>query len=210
MMRRCAPPAFISISIIAICAALFFAPAGPPCARAAPPRESPKPFETISIEIRFLAAAADETFERYWDPGPGALVGAAAPFYAGFVEMGVHLFENKKSDPEVPAFDAYYLYLGWGYEWTLPLDLRAGGALRAGGLYMDFDDPALPSEGRTESELAIGFDARLRYPLSSGWSILVGGDYRRILTQKPIDYYFFGAGAAYAFETPGSLAGFLE
>ncbi len=75
---------------------------------------------------------------------------------------------------------------------------------------MDTDDPDLAKEVRTESEIGLGLQTRLGYPLSRGWSILVTGDYRRIYTHKRIDYLFIGGGVSYKFESPGWLREFLE
>ena len=172
--------------------------------------QSTRPFETLTVGAHFLAGSGDDTFEQYWTPAFGGRIELATPFYAGVIQVGAHIFNNESVSDDLLSFSTVFLYLGWGYEWRLPLDARLFAGVQAGGSHMDTDDPDLPVEGQKESEIGLGLQARLGYPISRRWSVQVTGEYRRIYTYKRIDYLFVGGGVNITFESPRWLREFLE
>ena len=207
MMKLPAHPKFPPFTFILFClfALVMFLPAV-----RANAGEHAEPFETITLGAHFVTGSGDDTFERFWKPSAGGRFELATPFYAGIIHTGVHIFNNDNVTDDVLSFSTVFLYLGWGYEWRFPFGVEWFAGFQAGGFHMDTDDPDLVKEVRTESEIGLGLQTRLGYPLSRGWSILVAGDYRRIYTHKRIDYLFIGCGVSYTFESPGWLREFLE
>ena len=172
--------------------------------------EKPEAFETITLGAQFIYGTASEEFADIWDPSNGALVLIDSPFYLGAVEVGIHLFRNNNLSSDVPPFRSVNFFLGWGIEWALPLRIGWFTGIRAGGLYMNFDDDDVADEVKTESELAFGLSTALRYPLGDRWSVLVSGQYLRVFTYHRIEYSFFGAGVSRSFTMPRGLREFLE
>lgn len=194
-------------TFVSFCLLAFLVTLCPARANADPDK---KPFETITLGAHFITGSADDTFEQFWKPTNGARFELSTPFYAGIVQAGVHLFNNDNVTDDLLSFSTAFLYLGWGYEWRLPLDVRWFAGVQAGGSHMDTEDPNLPEEGQKESEIGVGLQTRFDYPLGRGWSVLVTGDYRRIYTHKRINYLFIGGGVSYTFESPNWLREFLE
>ncbi len=167
-------------------------------------------FQTITLGAQFTVNVGRTSFNEFWDPSNGGLFQIDMPFYLGIVQTGVHFFSNNSLAADVPPFDSVNLYLGWGYEWALPLRLGWFAGVRAGGFYMNFDDDAIADEVKTESELGVGLNTALRYPLDERWSVLVSAEYLEVFTRRRIEYGFVGIGLSRTFTTPRPLREFLR
>jgi hypothetical protein len=173
-------------------------------------KNSPQPFESIAVGVQFLEGAALGSFDEYWDPTAGGRLEFGTPFYAGVLRAGGHLFGHDSVAPTVPGFLAVYGYLGWAYEWRLPMRFAWSSGVQAGIMYMDFDDDTVHEARRTETEIAFGVDSQVRYGFAARWSAVVTGEYRVVLTDRPIEYVFGGVGLVRTFVTPKWLREFLE
>jgi hypothetical protein len=172
--------------------------------------DKPAAFETITLGVEFIAGSASESFGDMWDPSNGGLFRIDTPFYLGTAEVGVLVFNNNNLSSSVPPFRSVNFFLGWGFEWALPLRFAWFTGVRAGGFYMDFDDDEVADEVKTESELAFGLSTALRYQLGERWSVLASAQYLKVYTHHRIEYGFFGFGVSRTFTTPGGLREFLE
>ena len=175
-----------------------------------PASHAEKPFDTITLAIQGVGATALGSFTDDWDPSPGGRVELVTPVYAGIARAGVHVFHHDAVDPAVPAFGSVYAYLGWAYEWKLPLSLMGSAGVEIGVAHMLFDDESTDSARREETELGFGITPQLAYALTPCWSVLVTGEYRQILTSRPIEYVLYGVGLSRTFSTPDWLKEFLE
>jgi hypothetical protein len=209
MTRSEAPknPFFLVLSLLFIIESLFSAVEARP---ETPATDARKPFDTITLTVQVVGATALGSFTDYWDPLPGGRVDVVTPVHAGIARAGVHVFGHDAVDPTVPAFGSVYAYLGWAYEWKLPLSLAGAAGVEMGVAYMLFDDESTDSAREAETELGFGITSQLAYAFTPCWSVLITGDYRQILTYRPIEYVFYGVGLSRTFSTPGWLKEFLE
>lgn len=167
-------------------------------------------FDTITLAVEGVGSAALGSFGESWDAGFGARVHLSTPFYAGLAGAGVHVFGHDALAPDLPEFDAAYVYLGWAYGWTLPRRILLGAGFRLGIQYMKFDDEYTPSPRATELETGFAFASEISYAVSARWSLVFDAEYRKVLTRQPIEYVFAGVGLGRAFVTPRWLKEFLE
>ena len=169
-----------------------------------------EPFETITLTVHAVGSAALGSFTDNWDPSAGARVELSAPAYAGLARAGVHVFGHEALSPKVPSFDSAYVYLAWAYEWAAPLDLAWAAGARMGAVYMRFDDETTPRARRFETELGFGVASTLTYALAPDWSVVLQGEYRKVLTKQPIEYVLLGVGLGRTFSTPRWLRELLD
>lgn len=175
-----------------------------------PASDTHKPFETITATVDVVGSAALGSFNDNWGPSVGGHVEFATPVYAGIARAGAHLFNHNAVNPAVPAFQTAWVCLGWTYEWRLPLRLAWGAGVEMGVAHMVFDDESTPRAREKETELGFGVTLQLAYAFTPCWSVVFTGEYREVLTKRPIEYVFYGVGLGRRFTTPRWLKEFLD
>ncbi|MGD2216900.1 MAG: hypothetical protein PVJ64_09090, partial [Gemmatimonadales bacterium] len=138
---------------------------------------------------------------------PGAELAAETPFHFGTVEAGLHYGTFDGIEPAQPDFDSFFLFLGWGYDWSMTSRLSWYNGLRLGSMLMGFD--AQP-RGLSEQEFGTGLGSRLRYEIAAGWSLDLSARYRVVFTHERLRLFFIAGGIGRSFKTPRWLKEFLQ
>jgi hypothetical protein len=176
----------------------------------APAEESDDAFAYTQVGVFLDGPVANDDFNEFWQPKLGATVELEMPFYIGNVRLGLQSFKNSSKQTNVPSFRSTYLSLGWAFELGIPLGLQWSNGFNAGAFFMDLSDDPFTDFEDTESELGLGVVTRLRYPIGSAWSALLGVEYRVIYTSRRIEYGFLSVGVSRTFGTPRWLKEFLD
>jgi hypothetical protein len=164
-------------------------------------------FETLRLDLSLVANVNRNTFHDYWSPSPGAELAVETPFHFGTVEAGLHYGTFDGMEPAQPDFDSFFLFLGWGYDWSMTPRLSWYNGLRLGSMLLKFDTPR---GGLDEQEFGIGLGSRLRYGIAGGWSIDLSARYRVVFTHERLRLFFVAGGISRSFKTPRCLKEFLE
>ena len=160
-------------------------------------------FDSVNLALGGVAPVG-EAYSGLWDAGLGPSTRAAAPFYAGRLEIGLHAFPNASDEPDLPDFLALRGAVGWGVPLELALDLRLVAGLATGALMMRFDseDGRFGGALQNETELTTTFYARLDRPIRSPLRAFVAFDYTHVYTAEPIRLSFIQAGLSIETTTP--------
>ncbi len=170
-------------------------------------QELARDFDTLTVQLRAVANINHNTFHRFWDPGPGLELNVQAPLNVGKIEAGVHYAGFNAKTAEQPDFEAFFPYLGWGYDARLSSRFSWYNGIRAGSLLMRFD---IDADNPTEQELGLGLVSLLSYRLSGAWSIDVSTRYRVVFTHERLRLVFFAAGLGRDFAAPAWLKSLFE
>ncbi len=170
-------------------------------------QESARAFDTLTVQLRATVNVNRNTFHRYWDPGPGLEFNVQTPLNIGKLEAGLHYsgFDGKRA--EQPDFNAFFPYLGWGYDAALSNRVSWYNGVRAGSFFMRFD---IDEENRTEQELGLGLVSLLSYRLGGAWSLDVSARYRVVFTHERLRFVYLAVGLGRAFAAPAWLKDLLE
>lgn len=170
-------------------------------------QQSGSAFDTLTIAVHAVANVNRNEFHDYWEPRPGLEIQFTTPFYLGTGEAGVHYAGFEAKHPEQPDFTTLFVYLGWGYEWSIVERLGWYNGLRTGSFIMVFDSP---EERLSEQEFAFAFNSQARYRLTGRWALEIAARYRIVFTHERLRYVFLAAGISHSFGTPQWLRDFLD
>lgn len=169
-----------------------------------------QPFGTLEVGLSGVGTFGEAPYTDFWEPGPGAAIRVATPFYLGHVAAGVYVARHASVEGvEVPDFLALYFFGTWGVEVPLPGGLRLEPGVHAGLFRMEFDTDDAPAV-RNEAELAVGPELWLSVPVGRGWRVRAGGGTARLFTFERIDLRFAQVGVSRTLRTPGWLRDILR
>ena len=152
-------------------------------------------------------------FLSSWDSEPGLHLEFRTPFYAGDLQAGARYarFSNSPDFPDYSDFDSFFIYMGWGYAFTIKDWISAGPGLRFGTTFFQYDEAKIytrPNVGweydfdTNESEFAYELLFRSNFRISKHVSAHAELTYNRTLTFHPIIQNYITAGFTYTFGSP--------
>lgn len=144
-----------------------------------------------------------------WIAEPRIEAFVSAPFHFGRVEIGAMQHNYEPLDDDLPHFDATFIYAAWNVGVRFPEVMRWSVGPRVGAYFMEFDVEAFRGE-QTESELAIGAQARLTVDVTRWLGWYIGISYLETLTRVPVKNYHFSLGANITIQSPDWLVGVLR
>lgn len=144
-----------------------------------------------------------------WVAEPRLEAFISAPFHFGRVEIGAMQHNYEPQSEEVPRFDATLVYAAWNVGVRFPEVMRWSVGPRVGAYVMEFDVEGFRGE-QTESELAIGAQARLTVDVTRFFGWYIGISYLETLTRVPVKNYHFSLGANITIQSPEWLVGVLR
>ncbi len=177
--------------------------------RGAEAQQRVAPFGTVSLSLAATANVNRTGFHEFWEPDVGVEVAAAAPFYAGAVELGVERMSFDGADA-VPDYRGWFVYVGWGTGLNLVRQVRWEPGVRIGSYAMRFSGADVPEDRRSESELGTEIVSRLAWRFAPAWDLLLAGRYRVVFTEPEIRHAFAVLGARRTFSAPQWLRDFLD
>lgn len=172
-----------------------------------------KAFESISVGAYVGYPVAGGELLNSWNSEPSLQLSFGTPFYAGELETGVRYtrFSNSEAFPDYSNFDSFFIYMGWGYHFTITDKLSAGPALRFGTTFFKYDEAKIytrPNVGweydfdTTESEFAYELLFRSVFRISGRIRAHAELTYNRTLTFHPVRLSYISAGFTYRFNSP--------
>ncbi len=174
-----------------------------------PAHGQPEPFSEMEAWAGPVLPGQHGALADYWDPGIGAAVGLATPFFTGRLTGSLRLVPYSPRQ-SVPSFRALNLRAGWDRSLLAygPATLR--GSFHLGNLRMSFDDSGSEPGIRNESEFAAGYGAGLFIKLgaSSGMALTVTQE--RVFTSKPLDLRHWALAYTRRFATSGWVRRWIE
>jgi len=172
-------------------------------------KENSDAFTNIKLGLNFIKNTNNNVFHEYWAPDQGVEFYGQMPFYFGQIEGGIHFvpYENRAA---VPEFLSFYYYLGWGETLKFLGPVTWYNGLRIGNYNMNFDDSNINETQRSESELCVGLQSKIRYSIFSNFEVELSAIYLKVFTYKRVELAFISAGLTYGFSTPQWIREILE
>ncbi len=168
-----------------------------------------KPFETLEFSGGAAMDVSRAFFHNYWKPGRGAELQAMTPFYWGQVEAGAAYHRYAADLSDVPRFDAFYAFVGWGLQASLLPGLNWEGSARIGNYRMSFDEQTFGGV-QNESEVTASLHTRLVLRFYGPWSVYASGAYMKTFTFVNLKPAYLSTGIAYTVRTPRWLSEVLQ
>lgn len=160
------------------------------------------PLSSLKLELKLAHNINDNQLDEYWNSTNGAEFLVEFPFYTGIVQAGFLLKKYNGTGDKHPSFTGNFIFFGMGEDIKLPLKFELFGGIKAGYFLMTFDSDSLTSYEKFESELMLGADFRISYPVMENLFLLVETDIAVLMTHERIKFYNVSAGAAYKFNSP--------
>ena len=169
-----------------------------------------EPYSDITIGIRYSNNVNRNRLHNGWSPQDGLNGYVTTPFYFGKLQGGLRIIEFEAKTEDIPDFNSWYIYAGWGKEMNVFEKLEIYGSVNAGSFQMNFNDPSLADELTNESEFAIEISTSFSYPVIRNLFATVSGTYQHVFTHNELNLYFLEAGLQYRFKSPQWLKDFLR
>ncbi|MDX1586043.1 MAG: hypothetical protein R3222_04845 [Balneolaceae bacterium] len=178
-------------------------------------------FDSISAGAFIGSTVSGGELLDSWESKPSLQISLQTPFYTGILETGMRYsqFTHKPSFQDYSDFQTMFIYLGWGYVFSLNEHFHVGPQLRFGTKFFFYEEEKrYPSPGGTwyyafdtnESEFAYDLNLRGVYDLNESFSIYADFSYNRTLTYHPIHLNYISAGIVYTFGSPDWLRRVLK
>ncbi|NQT34154.1 hypothetical protein HQ587_03105 [bacterium] len=160
--------------------------------------------------MNILTSVHNNSFHSLWRPSTGFDCSFGTDFYTGMAEAGIIAMQFNSRSSELPDFDGYFIYIGWGKSLQLPFGLSWLGSMRAGDYHMRFDDEEIVAPLRAENELCTSIETQLSRMFYRQVEVSVSFVHLTVFTRKRIYLNFASAGLRYTMETPCWLKEFLK
>jgi hypothetical protein len=168
------------------------------------------PFENIKIGLEYTNNFNRNIFHNTWHPSGGIKGFFETPFYFGRAQFGLRVMNFKTKDLNITEFFSWFVYGGWGMEFSTLKLLSLYSGLNIGSFQMNFKDEDIEPGLRSESELGIEFMVRLSFQILKNANLNIEGSYLRIFTNQKINLFYASAGFDYSFKAPDWLRDFLN
>ena len=126
-----------------------------------------EPFDSSTITLNLVSNINNNDFHNFWEPKTGFEINGRTNFYVGILELGYIYNKNKSLSIDRPDYNSIYSFVGFGFEYHITKSLSNYSSFRVGNYYMDFDDPNIHSELKSEHELGLGFVTSVQYSLNN-------------------------------------------
>lgn len=163
-----------------------------------------EPYSTVSVSGGAVRDAREGFLHQFWMPEYVGEVFVSTPTHLGHLELGVSQHRYRPLSNDVPAFDAVLAYASWNIGVRFPRQVRIAVGPRLGVYFMDFD-VASQSGIRTESEAAVGAQARITVHPLRFIGLYAGADYMQAFTFVRTRLYHFSGGLVVTIESPDWL-----
>jgi hypothetical protein len=163
------------------------------------------PFSTIKVGINAGSGRNSAFINNYWKLSGFGQGYVEFPFYSGQVGAGIALIRNNSRTADKPDFRSMFAYIGWGYEFRLPLNTSFSLAYRMGNYSMTFNDDTVNENLKTESEFAAGVQGGCSMLVYDNIEVSLGASYIKIFTKNKNNIILVNAGLSYKFVSPAWL-----
>ncbi|MEA1981104.1 MAG: hypothetical protein U9N54_09045 [candidate division Zixibacteria bacterium] len=168
------------------------------------------PFDSSTIIFNFVSNINSNDFHDYWEPKTSFEFNGRTNFYSGMIELGIIYNKNKSLSIDQPDYNSIYSFVGFGFNYKISNSFSNYTGLRMGNYYMDFDDPDIHSELKSEHELYLGAISSVQYSLNKRYAFNLALEHCKIFTYKRIYLWSVSVGVAYSFDSPKWLKEFLQ
>lgn len=169
-----------------------------------------EPFDSSTITLNLISNINSNDFHNFWEPKTGFEINGSSNFYAGFLELGFNYNKNRSISNDQPDYTSIFSYIGYGLKYQFTKSISNYSSIRIGNYFMNFDDPNIHAELKSEHELGIGFNTSLQYSFSKNYAFNLSIQHYKIFTNKRIYLWSVAAGINYSFSTPKWLKEFLQ
>lgn len=176
-------------------------------ASAACAQETQEPFSRIALRGGMTPAVRHNASYGHWQRGSGGIFTAATPFYFGEAEAGVALHRYSAVRRDTPSFNAFFTFVGWGAEFTVPRVFSWHAGMRTGIYHMIFDEEPGDEE---EKEFSLALVSRIDLHLSETLRLFVEGHVMRTYTLPRLDTAGLTGGIGLRFRNPDWLRTLLK
>ncbi|MXW65274.1 MAG: hypothetical protein F4Y00_09010 [Bacteroidetes bacterium SB0662_bin_6] len=176
-------------------------------ASAACAQETQEPFSRIALRGGMTPAVRHNASYSHWQHGSGGIFTAATPFYFGEAEAGVALHRYSAVRRDTPSFNAFFTFVGWGTEYTVPRVFSWHAGMRTGIYHMIFDEEPGDEE---EKEFSLALVSRIDLHLSETLRLFVEGHVMRTYTLPRLDTAGLTGGIGLRFRNPDWLRTLLK
>jgi len=163
------------------------------------------PFSTIKAGINIGSGKNSAFIDDYWKISGFGEGFMEFPFYLGKIGAGIALIRNNARTDDKPDFSGMFIYIGWGYEFRLPLNTSFSLAYRMGNYSMTFNDDTVNENLKTESEFAAGVQGCFSLNVYENIGLNLGGSYIKVFTKNKNNIFLVNAGVSYKFNSPAWL-----
>ncbi|RKX21430.1 MAG: hypothetical protein DRP35_04310 [Candidatus Zixiibacteriota bacterium] len=169
-----------------------------------------EPFDSMTVVLNLNSNFNNNDFHNYWEPKTGFEISGRTNFYSGMIELGITYNKNKSLSIDQPDYNSIYSFVGFGFNYKINNSFSNYIGLRMGDYYMDFDDPDIHPELKSEHEFYLGAITSVQYSLNKRYAFNLSLEHYKIFTYKRIYLWFVSVGVAYSFDSPKWLKEFLQ
>ncbi|MCX6152510.1 MAG: hypothetical protein NTX22_18435 [Ignavibacteriales bacterium] len=171
-------------------------------------QESNATFDKLNFGIG-ISKIREYSISNFYKPSTGYFGYVSSPFYYGNIQTGVFYFNFKGNELVSPDFKSLYIFLGWGKDIRLPLNITFNSQVRAGPYFTFFKVDSVATEEKNESELALSFNTGINIKMYSNINFKLEADFITIFFHRKIKLFIITAGLNYTINMPLWLKEFL-
>jgi hypothetical protein len=169
-----------------------------------------EPFSALSISADYIYNSENYDLNQYYRTKNGFDISAQTQFYFGKIQIGNSLSFSEGYMKQQPEYLSNFLYLGWGEDLFLHERIGIYLGIKFGPTFMIFEDPELNKYKRTESEIALGTNAKIKLKLINNLYLNSTLEFIKLFTEINIRKLYYLIGISYNFEMPSWISSAID